>query len=102
VSICERCCAWHGVERNDLVGISTPKAGRLIVPGTGDAILLTGATGFVGIAVLERLLEHTDRDVVVLVRAEHDLRFEPIDRERIKEQHAIEEFRAHRTPRASH
>jgi NTE family protein len=34
--------------------------------------------------------------------AEHDLRIEPIDRERIKEQHAIEEFRAHRTPRASH
>jgi NTE family protein len=33
--------------------------------------------------------------------AEHDLRIEPIDRERIKEQHAIEEFRAHRTPRAN-
>ena len=45
------------------------KAGGLIVPGTGDAILLTGATGFVGMAVLERLLERTDRDVVVLVRA---------------------------------
>ena len=36
--------------------------------------------------------------------AEHDLRIERIeriDRERIKEQHAIEEFRAHRTPRGS-
>jgi long-chain acyl-CoA synthetase len=41
----------------------------MIVSGRGDAILLTGATGFIGMAVLERLLEHTDRDVVVLVRA---------------------------------
>jgi long-chain acyl-CoA synthetase len=41
----------------------------MIVPGTGNAILLTGATGFVGMAVLSRLLEDTDRDVVVLVRA---------------------------------
>ena len=40
-----------------------------MVPRTGDAILLTGATGFVGMAVLARLLEQTDRDVVVLVRA---------------------------------
>ena len=39
------------------------------VPGTGEAILLTGATGFVGMAVLARLLERTDRYVVVLVRA---------------------------------
>ena len=41
----------------------------MIAPGAGEAILLTGATGFVGMAVLARLLEHTDRDVVVLVRA---------------------------------
>jgi long-chain acyl-CoA synthetase len=41
----------------------------MIVPGTGEAILLTGATGFVGMAVLARLLEHTDREVVVMVRA---------------------------------
>jgi thioester reductase-like protein len=41
----------------------------MVVPGRGDAILLTGATGFVGMAVLARMLEHTDRDVVVLVRA---------------------------------
>lgn len=41
----------------------------MILSGTGDAILLTGATGFVGMAVLARLLERTDRDVVVLVRA---------------------------------
>jgi long-chain acyl-CoA synthetase len=34
-----------------------------------DAILLTGATGFVGMAVLARLLERTGRRVVVLVRA---------------------------------
>ena len=41
----------------------------MIGPGTGEAILLTGATGFVGMAVLARLLERTDREVVVLVRA---------------------------------
>lgn len=46
------------------------KAASTIVPGTGDAILLTGATGFVGMAVLARLLERADRDVVVLVRAD--------------------------------
>ena len=32
--------------------------------------------------------------------AEHDLWIEPIDRERIKEQQAIDEFRTHRTLRA--
>jgi thioester reductase-like protein len=52
-----------------LAGNSTSKAAGTIVPGTGEAILLTGATGFVGMAVLARLLEQTDRDVVVLVRA---------------------------------
>ena len=41
----------------------------MIAPGTGEAILLTGGTGFVGMAVLARLLERTDREVVVLVRA---------------------------------
>jgi thioester reductase-like protein len=34
-----------------------------------DALLLTGATGFVGTALLARILERTDRHVVVLVRA---------------------------------
>ena len=34
-----------------------------------DALLLTGATGFVGMALLARILERTDRRVVVLVRA---------------------------------
>jgi len=40
----------------------------MIRPRT-DAVLLTGVTGFVGTAVLVRLLARTDRDVVVLVRA---------------------------------
>lgn len=53
----------------NLAGKSTSKAAGMIVPGTGEAILLTGATGFVGMAVLARLLEHTGREVVVLVRA---------------------------------
>jgi thioester reductase-like protein len=34
-----------------------------------DALLLTGATGFVGMALLARILERTNRHVVVLVRA---------------------------------
>jgi long-chain acyl-CoA synthetase len=36
------------------------------------AVLLTGATGFVGMEVLARYLERTDRDLVVLVRAADD------------------------------
>jgi thioester reductase-like protein len=34
-----------------------------------STVLLTGATGFVGMEVLARLLERTDREVVALVRA---------------------------------
>jgi thioester reductase-like protein len=33
-----------------------------------DGVLLTGATGFVGMELLARYLEHTDRRVYVLVR----------------------------------
>ena len=69
VSICGRCWRWHGVGTVILAGNYTSKAAGTTAPGTGDAILLTGATGFVGMAVLARLLERTDRDVVVLVRA---------------------------------
>ena len=32
-------------------------------------IVLTGATGFLGMQVLDRILEHTDREVLALVRA---------------------------------
>jgi thioester reductase-like protein len=35
-------------------------------------LLLTGATGFVGMEVLERYLERTDRSVITLVRAAND------------------------------
>ena len=35
-------------------------------------LLMTGATGFVGMELLARVLEHTDRDVVALVRADDD------------------------------
>src|ERR1700729_4210916 len=52
-----------------LAGKNPSRAASSIVPGTGEAVLLTGATGFVGMAVLARLLERTDRDVLVLVRA---------------------------------
>jgi len=34
-----------------------------------DTVLLTGATGFLGMELLARLLEHTDDEVIVLVRA---------------------------------
>ena len=37
-----------------------------------DAVLLTGATGFVGIELLARYLQLTDRNVVVLIRAGDD------------------------------
>jgi long-chain acyl-CoA synthetase len=37
-----------------------------------DAVLVTGATGFVGIELLARYLQLTDRDIVVLVRARDD------------------------------
>ena len=50
-----------------LAGNNRSKAAGLTAPC--KAILLTGATGFVGMAVLARLLERTDREVVVLVRA---------------------------------
>jgi thioester reductase-like protein len=35
----------------------------------GDGLLLTGATGFVGMEVLARYLERTDRQIFTLVRA---------------------------------
>src|SRR5437588_2526212 len=35
-----------------------------------DALLLTGATGFIGMEVLARYLEHTDRHVYTPIRAE--------------------------------
>ena len=69
VAICGTCFGWHGIGTVILAGNYTSKAARAIVPGAGEAILLTGATGFVGMAVLARLLERTDRDVLVLVRS---------------------------------
>jgi thioester reductase-like protein len=42
------------------------------VSQAGGAVLLTGATGFVGMELLERYLERTDRPVVTLIRASCD------------------------------
>jgi thioester reductase-like protein len=39
---------------------------------TSAPLLLTGATGFVGMEVLARVLEQSDRDVIALVRAPDD------------------------------
>src|SRR6185436_13801260 len=52
----------------------------LAAPGAGDGggervkppVFLTGATGFLGMEVLARLLEAGDREVVALVRARDD------------------------------
>ncbi|MEA2220309.1 MAG: hypothetical protein QOJ35_2935 [Solirubrobacteraceae bacterium] len=41
-------------------------------PNAPGPVLLTGATGFVGMELLVRLLEQTERDVVALVRADDD------------------------------
>lgn len=37
--------------------------------GSGGAVLVTGATGFLGIATMAKILDETDCDVVALVRA---------------------------------
>ncbi|HEV3054120.1 MAG TPA: SDR family oxidoreductase, partial [Solirubrobacteraceae bacterium] len=37
-----------------------------------DAVLLTGATGFVGMEVLARYLERSDRQIITLIRASDD------------------------------
>jgi thioester reductase-like protein len=48
------------------------RSGRIMVsmlPTRTDAVLLTGVTGFVGTAILLRILERSERPVVALVRA---------------------------------
>jgi long-chain acyl-CoA synthetase len=44
--------------------------GAMRDPRSGDAVLITGATGFVGREILTRYLERTDRRVYALVRAD--------------------------------
>lgn len=41
----------------------------VMLPTRTDAVLMTGVTGFVGTAILLRILERSDRPVVALVRA---------------------------------
>jgi thioester reductase-like protein len=41
---------------------------------SGDAVLMTGATGFLGQEILLRYLERSDRQIYALIRAENDLR----------------------------
>jgi nucleoside-diphosphate-sugar epimerase len=56
-----------------LRGSSGPRSdGEPGIPAGQDRILLTGATGFLGMEVLARLLERTDRKVLCLVRAPDD------------------------------
>jgi thioester reductase-like protein len=47
-------------------------AGHAATRAPSGSVLLTGATGFVGMEVLARYLERGDRDVVCLVRARDD------------------------------
>ena len=39
----------------------------------GDALLMTGATGFLGQEILLRYLERSERPIYALIRAENDL-----------------------------
>jgi thioester reductase-like protein len=41
-------------------------------PGTANSVLLSGATGFVGMEILRYYLEHTDRRICTLVRAKDE------------------------------
>src|ERR1700752_3107416 len=46
-----------------------PRSSPAAAPSTDGAVLLTGATGFLGMELLARSLERTDRTVCALVRA---------------------------------
>lgn len=46
-----------------------PRIIEAMLPTRTDAVLLTGVTGFVGTAILLRILERSERPVVALVRA---------------------------------
>jgi long-chain acyl-CoA synthetase len=53
-------------------GAPIPLSHPFSPPVPEGALLLTGATGFVGMEVLARVLERSDRHVVALIRAEDD------------------------------
>ena len=53
-------------------GVPIPLSHPFSPPVRQGALLLTGATGFVGMEVLARVLERSDRHVVALIRAEDD------------------------------
>jgi amino acid adenylation domain-containing protein/thioester reductase-like protein len=50
--------------------IVLPTPGCFVHPATSSAIFLTGATGFLGAALLQELLSHTHADIYCLVRAQ--------------------------------
>ena len=60
-------------------------------PDAQAAVLLTGATGFVGMELLARYLERTDREVVALVRASDDAAADERLRATLKSHHEIED-----------
>jgi thioester reductase-like protein len=51
--------------------VTTPQGAGGVADGSGD-VLITGATGFVGMEVLARYLERSRRRIVALVRASDD------------------------------
>lgn len=60
-------------------------------PDAQAAVLLTGATGFVGMELLARYLERTDREVLALVRASDDAAADERLRATLKSHHEIED-----------
>src|SRR5918995_4092674 len=50
----------------------------MVAPAARGAVFLTGATGFLGMELLARYLERTERHVYALVRPTHDA--EPAER----------------------
>src|SRR6185312_12693998 len=53
-------------------GVGVPLAGGGAMTGADGTVLLTGATGFVGMELLVRCLERTERHVLAIVRADSD------------------------------
>lgn len=59
----------HGASGKAGPSGATRRAVRGGAPDAGDGVLLSGATGFLGMALLARYLQRTDRTIYALVRA---------------------------------
>ena len=61
-----------GSQRRGQSPVGRARAGERAWIAASDGVLLTGATGFVGMELLARYLERTDRRVYALVRGADD------------------------------